>query len=1249
MVADTSAEYPELFGLVNFVTAKYLEVLAAKNTAENALPFDSRVYGSLLTFLAETISFHQSRGTLDSTRDYSTYIELIRNALNATKLLDLHKVAATNLTQLFSLVPSTAKLFVERLPELWIFLFKGKPETREAMAKAIGVVLEYLPQLELQGYLERTLSDLENGVDEPEKIHGSITILGMIAGRCIAKEMKMETEDQSDLILRSLAATKSLLENKQARMVDAACNSIGSMARYRPLPLPASSEENLLSQESLLVAIEAQMKSTNNQTIERAVQALSDVCLGDASHCGRVTQSLFGLARCKQEEVLFTVGEAFSCIASRWNSKIAQARLLPSEKLQEKDLVFSDEPMESILTKVIKSYVLSSQPDEQVAGSIWLLSLTQFSGKHPQIQRHIESIQRSFTFMLSSPNEVIQEVGSRGLVLVYEHGTVESQRKLVSSLVSTLSTGGKSQVKHSANSELFPEGLLGQQPGDKDSKLSTYKELSSLASELGKPELMYKFMNLASHHQMWSSRKGAAFAATALASSEAKEQLQEYLPSLVPKLYRCSYDPNSRIAQAMNNVLNALLADKRSLNPYWNGIVAELLEGMGSRQWRVRQASCAALADGLSGRSFRQIMDHLEEIYYMLFRVIDDIKESVATEALKASKTLTRLSIQLCDPEYTSIEDAKVALAISLQFLLEKGLVSESKPVQLYSLDSIRKVCKASQQLVAPHVPTLMAVLLENLSFFEPQEFNYLQQKTEEYGITKDALETARLAFSNSMPMNDTLDICARFITQENVREVCSKLFNLIGTGIGLPTQAGTAKFLSNIAKQHPDLLKKYSGKLIQKLVSRLSDPSSNLRKLYASTIAYLASMCSPKAFSDLLKKFKELYFSEDTSGSAVKILRHVVGVCILELAQRASRRLVEFHIDCIPLAFFATCDTSSDDTRQLYEAVWVELGGHSSDRIYMEEILQLIERGLASSAWIMRQQAFLVTKKLSDRLGSSLGPHTVRILGALLVQLEERRIWTGKEDIFPAIAGCSAACKDTIEADDLKWREGVTLTPRFLVQTLLIESQRSSSAAKEYQRRALSALAQLLETFCPPLDAFEELFPYLKSLICSISSQASEGHSFVSSQMDPKKRAEEEKEAALNKARNNVLQAEGFRCLGAAWPIQWSTQAQFVATVIELLLTELELANWNTKIKILGAFEKVLERLHVGDSEDSSSMEERASLLSATTAGSLLHAIGACVNDPKYHVVREAALKALKGLVMKLNGKYTHLVLIKS
>jgi proteasome component ECM29 len=236
------------------------------------------------------------------------------------------------------------------------------------------------------------------------------------------------------------------------------------------------------------------------------------------------------------------------------------------------------------------------------------------------------------------------------------------------------------------------------------------RELCSVATDLGQPELVYKFLSLASHNAMWNSRKGAAFAAQALATSAAKAELETYLPSLVPKLYRYSYDPNPRVAQAMSNILSVLVSNVQSaLDKYWDTIVAyvhvlhttsyeppwqtltpkalvvrsELLEGMGSRMWRVREGCSAALGDAVQSRSMEILAPHLEQMFYMTFRVMDDIKETVRVAGLKCARSLATIAVRLCDVTYTPIEQATSAASIVLPFLLKKGVTNDSDDVRL--------------------------------------------------------------------------------------------------------------------------------------------------------------------------------------------------------------------------------------------------------------------------------------------------------------------------------------------------------------------------------------------------------------------------------------------------------------------------------------------------------------------------------------------------------------------------------------
>lgn len=64
-------------------------------------------------------------------------------------------------------------------------------------------------------------------------------------------------------------------------------------------------------------------------------------------------------------------------------------------------------------------------------------------------------------------------------------------------------------VKVTGDTRVFEDGQIGEAPGG--GSLSTYKELCSLATEVGQPDLLYKFMDLANHAAALNSSRGAAF------------------------------------------------------------------------------------------------------------------------------------------------------------------------------------------------------------------------------------------------------------------------------------------------------------------------------------------------------------------------------------------------------------------------------------------------------------------------------------------------------------------------------------------------------------------------------------------------------------------------------------------------------------------------------------------------------------------------------------------------------------------
>lgn len=199
-----------------------------------------------------------------------------------------------------------------------------------------------------------------------------------------------------------------------------------------------------------------------------------------------------------------------------------------------------------------------------------------------------------------------------------------------------------------------------------------------MCNDMGRPELVYRFMDIAGHNALWNSRRGAALVGEALAnSSHAAELLKPHFDSLFPKLYQFSYDPVDAFASAMGRVLSALCSAAgfknvgAALTENLDRILSFLLQSMGSRQWRTRQAASAGLRDAILSRRFEDVQLHLADIWRMTFRAMDDIKETVREAAQKTGRSVSSLSVRLCDPIHSTEKGASEAVNIILPIVLE--------------------------------------------------------------------------------------------------------------------------------------------------------------------------------------------------------------------------------------------------------------------------------------------------------------------------------------------------------------------------------------------------------------------------------------------------------------------------------------------------------------------------------------------------------------------------------------------------
>uniref|UniRef100_A0A8D2L4M6 Ecm29 proteasome adaptor and scaffold n=1 Tax=Varanus komodoensis TaxID=61221 RepID=A0A8D2L4M6_VARKO len=1108
-----------------------------------------------------------------------------------------------------------AARFVDKMDWIKTLMNTNKEEMRELAALFYSVVLSTVSENEFKTsvqHLIKTAKDNHN----LEMQHGSLLALGFTVGRYLSKRKTRMVElhdledpntivvpEQDQLIKSTTETIGSFLDSTSPLLAVAACTALGEIGRNAPLPIPndGTGFTKLHLVESLLARIPSS-KETNKMK-ERAIQTLGYFPVGDGDfpHQKLLLQGLMDSVEAKQIELQFTVGEAItsaavgtSSVAARDAWMVAEEEYTPPVDVKVNDVV----PW--VLDAILNKHIVSLNPHIRQASCIWLLSLVKKLSTHKEVKSHLKEIQSAFVSILSESDELSQDVASKGLGLVYELGNEQDQQELVTTLVETLMTGKR--VKHDVTGEtvMFQGAGLGKTPDGQG--LSTYQELCSLASDLNQPDLIYKFMNLANHHAMWTSRKGAAFGFNVIAT-KAGEQLAPFLPQLLPRLYRYQFDPNIGIRQAMTSIWNALVTDKSAVDKYMKEILDDLISNLTSNMWRIRESSCLALNDLLRGRPLDDIIHKLPEIWETLFRVQDDIKESVRKAAELALKTLSKVCVKMCDPSKGAA--GQRTIAVLLPCLLDKGMMNTVTEVRTLSINTLVKISKSAGAMLKPHAPKLIPALLESLSVLEPQVLNYLSLRATEQ--EKAAMDTARLSAAKSSPMMETINMCLQYLDVSVLGELIPRLCELTRSGIGIGTKGGCASVIVSLTTQCPQDLTPYSGKLMSALLSGLADRNSVVQKSFAFAMGHLVRTSRDTSTDKLLQKLNNWYMEkeEQVYKTACALTIHAIGRYSPDVLKNQAR-----HV--LPLAFLGMHEVPEEEKGEkedgnLWTEVWQENvpGTYGGIRLYMEELIAITQKALQSQSWKMKAQGAAAMASIAKQTGSLAPPHLGMVLTALLQGLSGRT-WTGKEELLKAIASVVCSCSvelyktvpDQPSIDDV-------------LQAMLKECRKENL---RYKIVALRCTADVLKT--TQENRFQELTDIIFPLI---KKNYPENMGVSSPQNDDEDENENEKELQME----SLLCA--FESLGKAWPRNPETQRCYRQELCKLMCERLKLSTWKVQLGVLQAMkayfqgsytsirtealsviEVLLTKLEESKQWDSLSTESRDLLIGSLTTLSL-------------------------------------------
>lgn len=805
----------------------------------------------------------------------------------------------------------------------------------------------------------------------------------------------------------------------------------------------------------------------------------------ETSNLSYILERMNQLHQVRQAESQFAVGEALSCLTCGWDSTALASQL--DVEGQAPSGTSREDTLGEVLDKILID-CKNTKPSLKKASVIWAMCLVQFCGHRSEVQQRLRRCQAAFGYCLSDRDEIVQEAASRGLGLVYEKGDRQLKDELVRDLVGSFSGENKADLsgRITEDTQLFEPGALPTGEGS----VTTYKDILSLASEVGDSSLVYHFMSLAANNAIWSSR--AAFGRFGLSSVFSDSSVDGYLaenPKLYPKLYRyrsvsssglliapdlfmltCHrFDPNPNVQRSMNDIWNALVKDSSSaLEKYFDAIMEDLLQNILAREWRVRQASCAAIADLVQGRKLEKVSrlnviillasclqiqyePYLGRIWTLCFKVLDDIKESVRAAAAGLARVLTGVLTRSLEAGEASSKAADAMLKHVLPFLLStSGLESSATEVQAFALDTLLQIIKKSSgKTLRPFIPELVERLLGLLSSLEPQAVNYLHLNASKYNLTEQKIDDMRLASIRGSPLTEAIERCLDLVDEPTMEALVPRLENALKSAVGLPSKVGCSRILVSLSTRHNSLFRPHADHFLKLIEKQVLDFNPTVSSSYAVSAGYVARVASDKQILKLIAFSKRLYFTSDDDRSRV-----ASGDIVHAFSKHASDRFNTLAVELLPFVFVAKHD-SHEHVKEQFQTTWdSHVGGPRAVLLYLKDIVTLAQEHLDSPRWVLKHTA---ARAIADAVMSAssasdeLSLADAEILWPAVDKAMAGKTWEGKEVVL-------AAFVRFVEKGGQLWRARSNVAGQ-INRVIVREAKRQNTTYRQY---ALGALGQV-------------------------------------------------------------------------------------------------------------------------------------------------------------------------------------------
>ncbi|XP_012265500.2 proteasome adapter and scaffold protein ECM29 [Athalia rosae] len=1224
-------DFPKLVTYIHSkMQARLSETTGTVSIGSKTLPYNITTCTEIITYLrlclAKSAEIPSHNEPIQHPSEYSpligTYLrnlfqtcpEPLNNYLDIILLLIQVTAGLVPLTAFLEVIGTipieTTSRYKSDLPWLRTLLTSTKKDTRELAAKIYGVVAAHIPSGEFEKQVAEIINVSRNKVLETQ--HGAILALSYMMER---KLILRRNEDKSEMLkwenyVNAIKLIYAFLSDNNASLVSAACEGIGLLGKTTSLPIPAEEgeEPNKAAVVTKLFGILNNVK-LSSKVKEKAALSLGFICVGEEfPHTRSIVQKFVDMAKeTKDIEVHLTIGESLVCCVQGQAAPVARDAwsTLPSQY----KVAFTDESDKLLawLLEELFKLALSPHPNSRQAVCIWLLALLRHNSDRAPVIERLPTVQNAFMDFLSENNDIVQDIASKGLGLVYDSSEESDRKSLVSNLLEQLMQGRKTVTQVTSDTKLFEEGLLGKSPTG--GNLSTYREICSLASDLNQPELVYRFMHLANHNAVWTSKKGAAFGFSAIATL-ASDELNKYLPTIVPRLYRYQFDPTPKIQQSMASIWHAIVpSTHKAVESYHKEIMQDILTNLTNEQWRVRISSCLALADLLKSNAPINLADCGPELWKQLFRVMDDVHEGTRLAATNTTKILSKVTVRNCDASYGKAGEE--VLQAVLPVLIDIGIIHTVGSIRAISLQTISQLVTAAGKLLKPSLHSLIPALLTATGGLENPNLTQLNTR---YGANPEAqevIDSVRVSVAKSHYTTETMTKCIQYIDAPILKELMPKVIDLIKSSIVLGTKVACSHLLILLCSHLKQELQPYAGKLLAALVNGLTDRNSAVRKNNAITIGHVVGSAKGSSLEKLFAMLNTWYMEREDDA-----IRLAIGQTLQSINNHNQEIIKNYSDIVVPLTFFAMHAEKSPETEntiELWTDLWGEIapGTESGIKQNLTIIISTLNTALESASWTTKAQAANAVATVATKLGAGIEAEARNNLLKILTNGLQGRTWNGKERLLNALANLACNSKDTMEKNyDL------------VASALDALYKESKKEALEYRRHALKAFSDVL--YGLDIDRFTQVYDIAQEILLKLSNKPDE---------DEENSAEEN---SKKRELNMKLQETVYETLGKAWPSTKETQDKYCIQFVTHCHKTLPSSTRPVQVAILGALSLFVDKLILMKIDSTSASPEDKEML-ASICDTISKILRNSLGISKYTRIRKEALNIIFTVSRKL------------